>query len=216
MHQTKILPFALGVSVLCLGGGAFAQTPAPKPAAAAPAAKPAAAPAAKPMAAAPAAAAPATPPAPPTPAAELDAFMKPFEGTWKCETTFPAGAMGPAEVKAKATAKFKKDMGGFFWKIDYALAKAKGVPPLAVQVWIGYDKGGSQFTQTVVDNMGGTTLSTGKPEGDSLTTMGEGYSMGQKVKVRETLWHKDKTGGHKAEIDAGKGWMPLGTDECKK
>ena len=121
MKQTKILSLVLGASVICSASAVLAQAPKPGPAPA-PAAK--AAPAATP------AAAPApTPPGPPTPAKELEAFMKPFEGTWKCESTFPAGTFGPNEVKAKGTAKFKKDMGGFFWKGDYALAKQKDVPP---------------------------------------------------------------------------------------
>jgi hypothetical protein len=213
MNQTKILPFALGMSVLCVGGTAFAQAantgPVPGQVA-----KPAAAPAAKPApAAAPAAAAP---PAAPTPSKELETFMKPFEGTWKCESTFPPGTFGPGEVKAKSTAKFKKDLGGFFWKIDYAVAKQKGVPPLAAQVWIGYASGPGELTMTSIDNMGGTSLGAGKPEADTVTTMGESFMMGQKVKTRETLWHKDKAGGHSIEVDMGKGWMPFGKDECKK
>jgi hypothetical protein len=223
MTLTKILPFVLGTSALCVGSAALAQTakpaapaaaPAAKPAAAAPAAKPAAAPAAAPAGAPPAAA--ATPPAPPTPSKELEAFMKPFEGTWKCESTFPPGAFGPAEVKAKATAKFKKDMGGFFWKGDYSLAKAKDVPPMSAQFWIGYAKVPEEFTMTAIDSMGGTSKSSGKLEGDTVTFTGEAFMMGQKVKVRETLWHKDKAGGHTMEVDMGKGWMPFGKDECKK
>jgi hypothetical protein len=205
MNPTKTLSFALVASVLCGGGAALAQAP-----------KPAAAPAAAaPAAAAPAAAAP-TPPGPPTPSKELEAFMKPFEGTWKCETTYPAGAMGPTEVKVKSTAKFKKDLGGFFWKGDYQLAKQKNVPPLAVQFWVGYSQGSGELTFTSVDNMGGTTLESGKPTADSVTTTGEAFMMGRKVKIRETLWHKDKEGGHDAELDMGKGWMPFGKDVCKK
>ncbi len=204
MKLTKILSLALGTSVLWTGGAAFGQ--AQKLAAAKPAAAPAA----------PAAAPAATPPAPPTPSKELEAFMKPFEGTWKCEVTWPAGTMGPTETKGKATAKFKKDMGGFFWKGEYQVAKQKDVPPLAVQFWVGYDKGAGELTFTSVDSLGGTSLESGKPEADSVTTTGEAFMMGHKVKVRETLWHKDKTGGHSAEVDMGKGWMPMSKDECKK
>ena len=51
---------------------------------------------------------------------------------------------------------------------------------------------------------------------DSATTTGEGYMMGHKVKIRETLWHKDKTGGHSLELDMGKGWMLFGKEECKR
>jgi len=217
MKLTKILSLALGTSLTCLGAAAFAQAPKPAvPAAkpAAPAAKPAA-PAAAPTAAAPAAA-PATPPAPPTPSKELETFMKPFEGTWKCEVTWPAGTMGPSEMKGKATAKFKKDMGGFFWKGDYQVAKQKGVPSMSVQLWVGYDQGAGEITLTSIDSLGGTTLESGKPEADTVTTTGEGFMMGKKVKIRETLWHKDKTGGHTAEVDMGHGWVQLGKDECKK
>jgi len=202
MHPTKIVSLALGTSLLC---AAAARAEAPKPAAAA----------AAPAAPAPTAA-PMPPPGPPTPSKELEAFMKPFEGTWKCETTFPAGAMGPAEIKAKGTAKFKKDMGGFFWKGDYQMAKQKDVPQLTVQFWVGHDAGSGHLTYTSIDSMGGSALESGKVEGDTVTVTGEGYMMGHKVKIRETLWHKDKTGGHTAEIDMGKGWMPIGKDECKK
>ena len=202
MHPTKILSLALGTSVLCAAAAARAEAPKPPATAAAPAA--------------PAPRRPMPPPGPPTPSKELEAFMKPFEGTWKCEATFPAGTMGPAEVKAKGTAKFKKDLGGFFWKGDYQLAKQKDVPPLSVQFWIGYDPGSKELTFTSVDSMGGTSLESGKPEADTVTTTGEAYMMGHKVKIRETLWHKDKTGGHSAEMDMGKGWMSMGKDECKK
>jgi hypothetical protein len=141
--------------------------------------------------------------------------MKPFEGTWKCDVTFAAGMMGPTEVKGKSTAKFKKDMGGFFWKLDYQVAKQKGLPPLSVQGWYG-SNGAGEMTFTSVDSMGGSSLESGKPEADTLTTTGEGFMMGQKVKIRETLWHKDKAGGHTAEADMGKGWVKMGTEECKK
>ncbi len=203
MHPTKILSLALGASVLCAAAAARAEAPKPAPAAAAPAAP---APTAAPM----------PPPGPPMPSKELDAFMKPFEGSWKCEATFPAGTMGPTEIKAKGTVKFKKDMGGFFWKGDYQLTKQKGVPPMAVQFWIGHDQGSGQLTFTSVDSMGGTVMEAGKPEADSVTTIGEGYMMGHKVKIKETMWHKDKTGGHTAEMDMGKGWMSMGKDECKR
>ena len=215
MKLTKMLSLALGTSLTCTGAAAFAQAAKPAAPAAKPATPAAKAPAAAPAAAAPAAA-PATPPAPPTPSKELETFMKPFEGTWKCEVTWPAGTMGPNEMKGKATAKFKKDMGGFFWKGDYQVAKQKGVPAMSVQFWVGYDKGAGDITFTSIDSMGGTTLESGKPEADAVTTTGEGFMMGKKVKVRETLWHKDKAGGHTAEVDMGHGWVQFGKDDCKK
>ena len=204
MHPTKILSLTLGMSIVYAAGAARAQAP-----------KPTAATAAAPAAPAPTAA-PLPPPGPPTPSKELEAFMKPFEGTWKCEVTFPAGTMGPGELKAKGTAKFKKDLGGFFWKGDYQLAKQKDAPSMSVQFWVGYDQGSKELTFTSVDSMGGTALEAGKPGTDTVTTTGEAYMMGHKVRVRETLWHKDKTGGLSAEIDLGKGWMAIGKDECKR
>src|SRR5262245_36176151 len=65
-----------------------------KPPAAAPAAAPAA-PAAAPAAPAAAPAAAAVAMTPPKPTPEWEAFTKGIEGTWKCESTSPAGAMGP-------------------------------------------------------------------------------------------------------------------------
>jgi hypothetical protein len=41
--------------------------------------------------------------------------------------------------------------------------------------------------------------------------------MGMKTKVRETMTRKDpKTVEHTFEVDMGKGFMPIGTDICKK
>ena len=55
--------------------------------------------------------------------------MKPFVGSWKCDTKFAAGAFGPGspEVNAKSTVAFKKDMNGFFYRGDYEVKKQKGV-----------------------------------------------------------------------------------------
>src|SRR5215470_2453029 len=135
-HMTKT-QFALAAvfsfAGLAVAGTAAAQPPAPKPAApaapppAAPMAKPAAPPAAAPApgakpatapagapAAGPASPTAAPPMAPPKPSKELEAFMKPFEGSWKCDTKFAANAFGPGspEVTAKSSVKFKKDFDG--------------------------------------------------------------------------------------------------------
>jgi hypothetical protein len=201
------------VVVLAFAGTAPAQEkkPAAPPAGAAPAAG-------APAAGAPAAGAPPMP----QPSKELAAFMKPFEGSWKCETKFPANAFGPGspEVNAKSTVKFTKDkdLGGFFYRGEYAVAKQKGVPmPLKGIFYIGWDPGTQGVVVTNVDNMGTAGMSTGKIEGDTVTYTGEAVMMGAKVKTRESMGKKsDKEAWHKAEIDMGKGWMPFGEDTCKR
>src|SRR4051812_45563605 len=192
--------------------------PAPAPAAAAPAAKPAAAPAAaapaaKPAsapvaantpaakgtpAAAPAAAAPvappapAAPPAPPAPAPELVAFAKSLEGNWKCETKFPAGGMGPGspELAAKSTVNIKKDLNGYWYKGSYEVKKSKTVPGMKGNFFLGYDPGSKQMIMSGLDSMGGGSFEAGPLVGDSFTVVGEGYMMGMKSKVRETMTKK--------------------------
>ena len=234
--MTKTPAIFSAVLALAIAPVAFAQAPAPaaapKPAAAtppaptAPAAKPAAAPAAAPAAkpaaaaAAPAAAAPAaaTPPKP-MPSKELEAFMKPFEGSWKCETKFAAGAFGPSspEITAKSTVKFKKDLDGFFYRGDYDLKKQKGVDmPMKGTFYIGWDPGSQQIIVTGIDNAGGLGTGAGKITGDSVTYTGEQYMMGMKMKTRETMQMKGKEGYHKLEIDMGKGFALMGEDTCKK
>src|SRR5262249_25971483 len=131
-------------------------------------------------------AAPAAPPAAPTPSKELETFMKPFEGTWKCETKFAANAFGPGspEVTAKSTVKFKKDLDGFFYRGDYDVKKQKGVPmPVRGTFYIGWDPVQKGVIVTGVDNMGGAGFATGKIEGDSAIYTGETHMMGMKVKT---------------------------------
>jgi len=223
-------PTLVTIALLAAAGLASAQEKKPAPAAAPPpAAKPAVAPATGPSApvkpgataATPApAAAPAAPPPAPTPSKELEAFMKPFEGSWKCETKFAPNAFGPGspEVTAKSTVKFKKDFDGFFYRGDYEVKKQKGVP-MGVKgtFYIGWDPGQKQVLVTGIDNMGGAGFATGKIEGDSVTYTGETYVMGTKVKTRETMAKKgDREAYHKWEMDMGKGLMPFGEDTCKK
>ena len=205
-----------------------AAKPAPAPAAAAPAAKPASAPVAAnapaakgtpaPAAAAPAAA-PAAPPAPPTPAPELTAFAKNFEGSWKCESKFPAGAMGPGspESSGKSTVSIKKDLNGFWYKGLYEIKKSKTTPGMKAQFSMGYDPGSKQVLLTGTDNMGSGWFAGGPIQGDSVTTVGDMFMMGMKSKVRESMSKKsDKEVFHKIEIDMGKGFQTIGEDTCKK
>ncbi len=196
------------------GPAAAAVAAAPKPASAPVAAKtPAAAGA---PAAAPAAAAPATPP---PPAPELVAFAKSLEGNWKCETKFPAGGMGPGspELAAKSTVNIKKDLNGYWYRGSYEVKKTKTVPGMKANFFIGYDPGSKQMLLSGLDSMGGGSFETGPLEGDSFTATGEGYMMGMKSKVRETMTKKsDKEVFHKFEVDMGNGFQSIGEDTCKK
>jgi hypothetical protein len=208
-----------------------AAKPAAAPAAAAPAAKPASAPVAAntpaakgtpaPAAAAPAAApaAPAAPPPLPTPAPELTAFAKNFEGSWKCESKFPAGAMGPGspEMSGKSTVSIKKDLNGFWYKGLYEIKKSKTVPGMKAQFSFGFDPGSKQVLLTGTDSMGSGWFAGGPIQGDSVTTVGDMFMMGTKSKVRDTMSKKsDKEVFHKLEIDMGKGFQSVGEDTCKK
>jgi len=233
----------VAVSTLAFTGfaGAEEKKPAPAPAAAPaapsaagtmkPAAAPAAAPAPKPAAAAPAApaaaggapaaAAAAPPAAPPMPAPskELEGFMKGFEGNWKCETKFAPGAMGPGspEITGKSTVKIKKDYGGFSWHGEYALAKSKTMPALSGVMQLGYDQGSGQLTVVSYDSMGSATMGAGPITGDTAVITEDGYAMGMKVKMRETMTKKGpKEIYHKYEGDMGKGFQLMGEDFCKK
>jgi hypothetical protein len=232
--MTKTQHTLTGILLFAAAGTASAQTaakpataPAAAPAPAAAAAKPAApmaAPAAKP-AAAPMAAAAAKPAAPaampkPTPSKELEAFMKPYEGSWKCDTKFDAGAFGPGspEMNVKSTVKFKKDLDGFAYKGEYEIKKQKGFDmPMKGVLYIGYDPGSMQVVATSVDNMGGIGMGAGKIVADVLTYTSEQYMMGMKMKSRDTMASKGpKEISHKMEMDMGKGFMPVGEDSCKK
>lgn len=190
-----------------------------KPASAAPApaagAKPAPATAATP-AAQPSAAAPEMP----KPAPELDAAFKFFDGTWKCETKLPAGAMGPGspELISKSVVKFKKSLNGFYYQGEYEMKKSKNAAGFKGVMYIGYQAGAKLYTITSSDDMGGAEYATSPGfAGDTIAFSGEGYMMGQKVKVRETMTKKgEKEAGHKFEVDMGKGFQSMGEDTCKR
>jgi hypothetical protein len=195
---------------------------APKPAAAAPvAAAPApAAPAkaAAPMAPVAAATPPAAPPMP-APSKDLEAFMKGFEGSWKCDTKFAAGSMGPGspEMATKTTVKFKKAYGGFSWHGEYSLAKSKAMPAMSGEMQLAFDPGSNQMTMVGHDSMGSAMFGAGPISGDSAVINEDAYMMGMKSKLRETMTKKGpKEIYHKYEVDMGKGFQVMGEDSCKK
>src|SRR6185369_7617141 len=85
----------------------------------------------------------AAPPAIPTPSPELDTLYKGLEGSWKCDTTMAAGAVGPGspELKVKSMVKIAKakDLGGFWYRGEYEIKKTKTVPGFKGTFLMGYD-----------------------------------------------------------------------------
>ena len=155
----------------------------------------------------------------PQPSKELDAYMKPFEGTWTCDSKIPAGMFGPSEVAAKANVRFKKEANGLYWRGQYQIAKQKGVPmQFGAEFFVSYDPGSKQLIFNGIDTTGGSFFETGRIDGASASFTGDGYMKGNKVKLRETMWSKDKTAGHTAEVDMGKGqgFVSMAVDNCKR
>jgi hypothetical protein len=210
MTKTGAVPSLLfTLATFASGSLAIAETPA---------AKSAAAPTASPKSAAGAAAAPAAP-AMPTPSKELEAFMKGFEGSWKCDTKFPAGSMGPGslEMTTKTAVKITKEFEGFSWHGEYKLAKTKTMPAMSGVFQVGYESSTKQATFLSYDSMGSAMMGVGPLSGDSVTFTEEGYMMGIKAKVRETMAKKGpKEIEHNVEINQGKGFQLMAEDTCKK
>ena len=198
-----------------------AQAADKAPAAAAPAAAPAGKAAAPAAAAATAAAAAPAPAGPPAPSPEVDTLYKGWAGSWKCDTTFPAGAMGPGspELKTKSEVKIAKDNGGFWYKGDYKIKKSKTMPAGMVAVFLlGYDAVAKDAVNVNYDSMGGFSIEHGPgATADKVVFTGDSVMMGMKVKIREGMTKKDdKNVEHTFEVDMGKGFMPMGTDACKR
>ena len=162
------------------------------------------------------------PPSPPKPAPELADYMKDILGNWTCSTTFAAGAFGPGSPEVKATSKVKlskeNSLGGFFYKGEYAVAKSKTVPMAFTGIfYLGYEPVSKQLLNVSVDNTGAAYMGTGPLAGNVASWTGEGYMMGAKAKIRETMTKTDaKNVTHKFEVDMGKGFAPMGEDVCKK
>jgi hypothetical protein len=190
----------------------------------APAAKPVATtpPAAPTKTAAPTSAATAATAPPTTPAPELDALFKSYEGSWKCDTTMAPGSMGPnsPEVKVKSMVKIAKakDLAGFWYRGEYETKKTKNTPGFRGTFMMGYDAASKTALNISYDNTGGASLATApNAAGDSVTFVGDSYMNGMKAKTRETMTKKSpKEVEHKFEVDMGKGFQVMGTDECKK
>ena len=198
MTRTAAAPSLLfTLATFASGSIAIAETPAPKAAAAV---------------------VPATP-ALPAPSKELEAFMKGFEGSWTCDTKFAAGSMGPGspEMRTKSAVKITKEFDGFSWHGEVKVIKTKATPAMSVVFQVGYESGTKQATFVSYDSMGGAMMGVGPISGDSASFIEEGYMMGMKARVRETMTRKGpKEIRHSLEADQGKGFQPLAEDTCKK
>jgi hypothetical protein len=157
-------------------------------------------------------------PAAPKPSAELDK-LKFLAGSWTCESSMPAGAMGPGSsaMKVRTTITFKKDLGGFYYRGDYQM-KSKANPAMKGSVFIGHQQASNLFTMSAVDSMGGAELATSPGfQGDTIEFTGDAFMMGQKMKVHEIITKAGpKEIVHKIEADSGKGFEPMGEDHCKR
>jgi hypothetical protein len=165
------------------------------------------------------AAAPAAAPAQNLPSKELEAFMKSFEGSRKCDTKFPAGSMGAGSlpVSARTDMTIKKEYGGFSWHGEFRLAKTTTTTATSGMFQIGYSAGTKQATFLSYDSVGSAMMGAGTLAGDSVTFAEEGFLKGVKVKVRETLAVKGpRKIHHKVEIDQGSGYQPMAEDTCSK
>src|SRR5437868_5123443 len=131
MTKTQMMTLAVSMTMVCAFAGRAAAGDEKKPAAAAAAPAGGAAPAgAMPM---------------PKPAADWTAFAKSMEGNWKCESTMPAGAMGPGspEMKMQGTAKVKQDLGGFWLSGLFEIKGGKGSPGMKGNFTLGSPDGKS-------------------------------------------------------------------------
>ena len=145
--------------------------------------------------------------------------MKGFEGSWKCDTKFAAGAMGPGSqlVRARTEITIKREFGGVSWHGEFKLAKTTTTSATSGVFQIGYAASTKQATFLSYDSVGSAMMGAGTISGDSVTFAEEGFLKGGKVKVRETLAAKGpKRLYHKVEIEQGKGYQVMAEDTCVK
>ncbi len=161
----------------------------------------------------------AAPPAQNLPSKELEAFMKRFEGSWKCDTTFAAGDLWPGSqtLDTKTDMTIKKQFGGFSWHGEFKLAKTATISATSGVFQISYAAGTKQATFLSYDSVGSAMMGTGTLAGHSVTFVEEGFLKGVRVKVRETLAAKvARKLYHKVEIEHGNAYQVMAEDTCSK
>jgi hypothetical protein len=162
---------------------------------------------------------PAAPPSQNVPSKEMHAFMRGLEGSWKCDTTFPMGALYPGSqpLSTKTDITIRKEPGGFSWHGEFRLAKTVTTAATNGMFQIGYASGIKQATYLSYDSVGTAMMGQGALSGDSVTFAEEGFLKGAKVKVRETLAAKGpRKLFHKVEIEQSGGFQAVSEDICSK
>jgi hypothetical protein len=83
---------------------------------------------------------------------------------------------------------------------------------------VAYDPSGKQATFVSYDSLGAAMMGAGLLSGDSVTFAEQGYMLGMKVRVHETMTKKSaKELLHRVEIDSGgKVFQLMAEDTCKK
>ena len=165
----------------------------------------------------------ATPPGALRPSKELEGFMKPLEGSWKCNERFPAGAFGPdsPEVNARSTVRFTRDYDGFIYRGEYEFKKQKGLEspelPMKGDFVLAWDPGAREMLVSQFNSNGTMSVATGKPKGDTLITIGDFYAGLSKMKARTTYIAKSgRESIHRFEVDMGKGWRTIEESLCTR
>jgi hypothetical protein len=159
-----------------------------------------------------------TPP-PHVPSREFGAFMKGFEGAWKCETHFAVGALWPGSqaLSSKTEVTIRKEFDGFMWHGEFKMARTATAPATTGVFQIGYATPSKQVTYLSYDSVGSSMMGVGTISGAQVTFLEEGFVKGAKVNVRETLAKQGpRKIVHKVELDQGKGLQPMAEDTCVK
>ena len=132
---------------------------------------------------------------------------------------FSRDAFGPGspEVAAKSTVKFKKDMGGFFYRGDLRGQEAEGRAD-AVQGHLlhGLRSGLAAAARRRHRQHGRPRLEHRQDAGDTATYTGEQYTMGAKVKTRETMGMKGRKASTSSRWTWAKASSLIGEETCKK
>lgn len=143
-----------------------------------------------------------------------------FAGDWSCDGKVFPGILSPDshEVAYKSSFKIEKDLDGFWYSGEYDQDKSKDYPGNTSKFFWGYDPATKRYLNTGVDAAGAffTTRSLGWDDG-AWVDLGEGYSGGARVPVREVYTKKssDEFVYH-VELDLGHGFRDAAEDDCTR